>query len=46
MPARKLMPKKGKPRHTFTPMTDDIAVPGSLSQPTPCESTPNTWTSR
>ncbi len=27
------MPKNGKPRHTLTPMTELIAVPGSLSQP-------------
>ncbi len=46
IPARKLMPKNGKPRHTLTPMTDAIAVLGSLSQPTPRSSTPNTWTSR
>ena len=46
MPARKLMPKNGKPRHTLTPMTDAIAVPGSLSQPTPCGRMRKTLTSR
>ena len=35
MPARKLIPKKGKPRQILTPITEAMAVPGSLSQPTP-----------
>ena len=40
------MPKKGKPRHTFTAMTDAMAVPGSLSQPTPWGRMRKTRTSR
>ena len=46
MPARKLMPKNGKPRQTFTAMTDAMAVPGSLSQPTPWGRMRNTLTRR
>ena len=35
MPARKLIPKNGKPRQTLTAITEPMAVPGSLSHPTP-----------
>ncbi len=44
-PARKLIPKKGKPRQMFTPITDAIAVFGSDSQPTPWGSRWKTLTS-
>ncbi len=46
MPARKLMPKNGNPRHTLTAITEAIAVPGSDSQPTPCGKMWKTRTSR
>ena len=46
MPARNEIPKNGKPRQTFTATTEAMAVPGSLSQPTPCGRMRKTRTSR
>jgi hypothetical protein len=46
MPARREIPKKGKPRQTLTKMTEAMAVPASLSHPTPCGRIRNTFTSR
>jgi hypothetical protein len=46
MPARKEIPKNGKPRQMFTEMTDAIAVLGSDSQPTPWSRRPVTRTRR
>ena len=40
------MPKKGKPRHTFTAITEAMAVPGSESQPTPWGRMRKTFTRR
>ena len=45
-PARNEIPKNGNPRQMLTKITDAIAVPGSLSQPTPCGRMRKTFTRR